>query len=112
MDKQTVPYIEDIAILLGIDDDSVNEWTKTHDEFSATIKRAKILQRKFLKQQGLSNKVNVSMAIFLLKANHRLIESRWTPEYEENDPVRYTSGPILVVSKIPENEIEHKKDML
>lgn len=71
-----IPYIEDVAIQLDVNDDTINEWSKLYEDFSATIKRVKLLQRKRLMEMGLHGKVNPSMAIFLLKANHDMIETQ------------------------------------
>jgi len=69
-----VPYGEELAIKLGIDDETILEWAKIHPEFSATVKGVKRLQRQRLQGLGLHNRVNPTMAIFLLKANHGFVD--------------------------------------
>jgi hypothetical protein len=69
-----IPFIEELAFQLGIDDDTLVEWTRKHNEFSAAIKRLKMLQRLRLQKDSLSRKVHPTSAIFLLKANHGFIE--------------------------------------
>jgi hypothetical protein len=72
--KQQVPYIEELALILNVNDDTLVEWAKEHDEFSATVKKLKTLQKLCLKRDALERKVHPTMAIFLLKANHGLSE--------------------------------------
>lgn len=73
-----VPYIEELSFRLDCDDETITEWAKKHEDFSATIKKVKKLQEMRLKQLGLSGKANPAMAIFLLKANHGLIKTSRT----------------------------------
>ena len=96
--KGQIPFIEDIALLLGVNDDTINEWSKAKSDFSATIKKIKLLQRMMLKRNGLEGKVNTTMAIFLLKTEHGMIE----PQYlrDRDDP---EEAIALVVSKAPES---------
>lgn len=74
--KHKIPFIQEISMRLGVNDDTLNEWCKVNRDFSATIKRVKDYQKMRLMDDGLSGKVNTSMAIFLLKANHGLIETQ------------------------------------
>jgi len=69
------PYIEELALELDLNDDTINEWTKKHSDFSATIDRLKILQRLHLKRGALEKKFQSNIATFLLKANHDLPDS-------------------------------------
>jgi len=69
------PFIEELAFELDINDDTINEWTKKHDEFSATIRRLKMLQRLCIKRGGLEKKMQSNMAIFLLKTNHEEVDT-------------------------------------
>lgn len=83
--KQSIPYIEELELELGVDDDQINEWAKrgadgTYDlsypriaEFYATIKDIKKLQRVRLLKETI--KPYPAGAIFQLKANHGLMES-------------------------------------
>lgn len=101
-EQTKLPKIEDICILLDVDYDTVEEWGKKYPDFSRTIKKVVKLQKGELIDDGLfgGKEVNASMAIFLLKANHGLIETekkilagvddrpidiRIVPEKPEND---------------------------
>lgn len=87
IEKGIFPTIEELAVeYLLIDDETVKEWTKVHEndteqlaktrrEFSATIKRLMTYQKRHLTVQGLGGKVNTTMAIFLLKVNHGYVET-------------------------------------
>ncbi|MDO8468696.1 MAG: hypothetical protein Q7S29_02975 [Candidatus Peribacter sp.] len=68
-----IPFIEELALRLNVNDDTVVEWCK-HKEFSATVKRLKTLQKLHLKKDALERKIHPTMAIFLLKANHETDE--------------------------------------
>lgn len=65
-----VPWIEELALKLDIDDDTIVEWCKDEakKEFSATIKKLMTLQQLRLSQLSLGK--NVVGPIFLLKVNH------------------------------------------
>lgn len=72
-----LPTIEGLAHRLGINTDTINEWTKTYEDFSAAIKELKERQKNQLINDGMygGKEVNSTMAIFLLKANHDMIET-------------------------------------
>lgn len=86
-----LPGVEDFAVYLGVDDDTINTWSKAREkdengnktkklkypEFSAAIKRLKSIQKRQLVNDGLYNKgANSIFAMFLLKANHGMIETQ------------------------------------
>jgi hypothetical protein len=72
-----LPTIEGLALRIGVDDDQLNEWGKIYPEFHAAIKDLKLKQKNQLINDGLygGKEVNQAMAIFLLKANHDMIET-------------------------------------
>jgi len=74
--REDVPFIEELALALGVDEDTIGNWGKKHPEFFGAIKRLKSKQRLGLQKQGLMNKINPTMAIFQLKCNHGFIESQ------------------------------------
>lgn len=75
-----VPYIEELAFRLSVHRETVMEWAKDnqegheHKEFSDTIKRIQDLQRLRL-QERVMGRYNPTGAIFLLKTNHKFIET-------------------------------------
>ncbi len=72
-----VPYIEELAFELEVDDDTIVEWAKIYPDFSATIKRVKQLQKVRLLDKTL-DKFSATGAIFQLKVNHAMIETNRT----------------------------------
>lgn len=76
-DVLRIPTIEGLARVLKIDTDTINDWVKHDDkkEFSVAIKKLKEAQKEKLMQLGLQGKYNPAMSIFLLKANHGMIET-------------------------------------
>lgn len=70
--SKSLPTIEGLALLLSVDDKTINYWTTVHPEFKKTIDDLKYKQKNQLMQGGLyeSHKVNPIFSIFLLKANH------------------------------------------
>ena len=78
-EQTKLPKIEEFCDQIGIDDDTAVEWQKKYpaSNFSAAIKRIRQLQKNELIDDGLfgGKEVNPGMAIFLLKANHGMIET-------------------------------------
>jgi DNA-packaging protein gp3 len=72
-----LPTIEGLALRLGIDDEQVSIYAKQHPEFSATIKELMMKQKNQLINDGAygGKDINSGMMIFLLKANHGMIET-------------------------------------
>lgn len=68
------------ARFIGVDTDTLVEWGKKYKDFSVALKRLDEAQQVQLMNDGLygGKEVNSSMAIFLLKANHGLIETSRT----------------------------------
>ena len=77
-----LPTIEGLAMKLGCNDEQISIWASQpgHEEFSATIRQLKFKQKNQLINDGLygGKEVNSPMAIFLLKANHGLVETTRT----------------------------------
>lgn len=70
-----VPYIEELALELGINDDTVVDWAKKYKPFSATYKKIQILQKLRLLNKTLE-KNSATGSIFQLKVNHNMIETQ------------------------------------
>jgi len=90
--QTSLPTIEGLALYLDLDDDNVNEYSKRYTQFHATIKRLKSKQKNQLIDDGLygGKEINAGMAIFLLKANHGMIETekRILVGGEDNKPIQ------------------------
>jgi hypothetical protein len=75
-EQTELPTIEGFANSIDVDPDTIDNWCKDHVEFFGAIKKLKCKQKNQLMNDGLygGKEVNQAMAIFLLKANHGLIE--------------------------------------
>lgn len=117
-DKE-IPFIEELALTLDVNDDSIVEWAKLHDEFSATVKKLKLLQKLRLKRGALEKWLHPSISIFLLKANHGMSEDekvtvepmtvkvRWAkPNPQTLDEAMYNKEEALSALEVAEKEIE------
>ena len=67
-----VPFLEEFASRIGVSTDSVKRWTEANKDFCWAIERIKDYQRMALITLGLKSP---AMLIFLLKANHGMIET-------------------------------------
>ena len=90
-EQTKLPTIEGLALYLGVNRDTIFEWTNVYPEFSDYIKKLASQQKDQLINDGMfgGREINASMAIFLLKAIHGL---------KENDPntlVQVNIKPIL-----------------
>lgn len=76
-EQTELPTIEGLAGKLGIDDEQVGIYAKQYPDFSATVKGLMNKQKTQLMNDGLygGKDVNATMAIFLLKTNHGMIET-------------------------------------
>ena len=87
-----IPFVEELALEIGVNDDTLVEWVGKHGEFSATVKRLKTLQKLHLKKGALERKLHPSIAMFLLKANHDVSEKAadfsLSKLYDESEPER------------------------
>lgn len=78
-----IPYIEELALRLGVDDTTLINWMNRKDDkeelvnpiFFATYKRIKTLQKLRLMKGSVTNKLNPVSSIFQLKVNHGMIET-------------------------------------
>lgn len=96
--RNTMPFLEDLALLFKVDEDTITNWKKKYKDFFGAIARINILQKKYLKKITIGN---YNGAIFLLKANHGMVETQHLQltGKEGEEPI------TLVVSRMPE-EIE------
>jgi len=62
-----LPTFEGFADSIDVDDDTVVEWTKVHNEFSAAYTRAKKKQERIWKVNGLQGLYNSQFAQFIGK---------------------------------------------
>jgi hypothetical protein len=75
-----LPSVIGLARFMQLHRETVTEYTKHagYEEFSDMIKELKQDQKLFLMEKGLEEEVNTTMAIFLLKTKHGLVEKSKT----------------------------------
>ncbi len=105
-----MPFIEELALELDLCDDTIVEWSKKHSEFSATVKRLKMLQKLYLKRGALEKRLHPSLAIFLLKANHGLTESPPDTQPEPMTVVVKYVGAAEVIDSIDKRHKEMSQE--
>jgi hypothetical protein len=87
-----LPTIEGFAAYVDVDPDTIGNWGDAFPEFFGAIKKMKARQKNQLINDGLygGKEVNQAMAIFLLKANHGMVEtSRMEVSGENGGPIQY-----------------------
>lgn len=62
-----LPFFNDFAKLVGVNDDTFQEWRKTYPEFSASYKNCKEKQKQFLITNGLNGNSPPAAFIFVAK---------------------------------------------
>ena len=87
--RKRLPTISGLANFLSINEETLYEWAKKYPKVAKTMERIRTLQKEKLLSDGFykGKKVNANMAIFLLKANHKLTEGE------------ITSTKIMIINK-------------
>lgn len=70
--EREIPFMEELALEIGVNGDTLVEWSKLHADFSAAIDSLKMLQKLCLQKGALKREYHSQMAVFLLKANHKM----------------------------------------
>ena len=72
-----LPTHEGFAIRINVSTDTIQEWKDKYEDFSVACKKMMNKQKNQLINDGLygGKEVNQAMAIFLLKANHGMMET-------------------------------------
>lgn len=104
-DKPFVPYKEELAIKMGIHSETLLEWGKKaefHPEITEALKTVEDYQKLRL-QQRVMGRYNPTGAIFLLKANHKFIETeKQILAGDRSEPVQIEI--VEEVKRLPDNE--------
>lgn len=97
-EQTQLPTIEGLAEYMFINPDTIYEWRDKHPEFSEAIKGLLAKQKAQLMNDGMygGKEVNSTMAIFLLKVNHGMIET-------EKQLIE-TKGEVLMIYKPEKNK--------
>jgi hypothetical protein len=115
-EQMSLPTLEGLAIYLDVTSETIRQWEKEHLEFSLTIKKITDLQKQQLMDDGMygGKEVNSTMAIFLLKVNHGMIETSRTELGGINgQPITIVAGkgflpPNTKIDTIEPEQIEGK----
>lgn len=101
--KEKIPTVEGFAYYIGVDADTINNWadkrTKegelVNPSFFGAVRKLKNFQKMKLINDGLygGKEVNSIMAIFLLKANHGMIDSTNVDLTSKGEKIK--ESPIL-----------------
>lgn len=87
--KTKVPFLEELELELDISRDTRVRWEKLHRRFSDTVYKVKTLQKLRLQQRVVYSAKNPYGEVFLLKANHDMMETEKRQIVGENgEPVR------------------------
>ncbi len=116
-----LPLIEELATsVLNVDEDTVTVWTRNAKneawmktqtpeqrrivlQFFSTYKKINTLQKMHLKIRGMGKKGTPAMEIFLLKANHGMVEtSRTEVTGLDGGPVELQAIQVMGSIKAPE----------
>ena len=75
-EQMSLPTIQGFSLWLGVNDDTLNEWSKHYPEFSATLERLRKLQAKQLIDDGIygGKEVNATIVKLLLQNTHGMKE--------------------------------------
>jgi succinate dehydrogenase flavin-adding protein (antitoxin of CptAB toxin-antitoxin module) len=81
-DKPAIPWIEELALIMDIDDETLTNWANKKDENSvfehpelyAIFRKLKTTQKFRLKQRALG-RFNPHGALYLLNADHKVIQT-------------------------------------
>ena len=72
--KVRLPTAEGLSIYIGVNVDTLYEWSKNHQEFSDSFASMVAEQKKRLIQEGLANNYNPTIAKLILSSNHGMRE--------------------------------------
>jgi len=75
-EQTKLPTKQGLALFLGVDDETLNEWAKIHKDFSATLKELMLTQADQLINDGIygGKEVNSTIVKLLLQNNHGMRE--------------------------------------
>ena len=93
-EQMSLPTIQGFSLWLNVNDDTLNEWSKKHKQFSATIERLKRLQAQQLIDDGIygGKEVNATIVKLLLQNNHGMKERTDTTTNDKDLPTPIYSG--------------------
>lgn len=103
INQTAIPYKEELCVLYDVWSDKISKWAHKHKEFRLALKKLEDKQKLALMSKGLQGTVNTAMSIFLLKANHGLMETD-RRELTGKDGEKLTGVVVEFVEKKNETE--------
>ena len=92
-ENDTLPTVCGYAIFLGVGEQTLRDWKKSHPEFSGSLDRLKTIQKNMLINRGLLGTYNPTIAKLILCANHGMKErSDYTSDESTLAP------PVIILS--------------
>lgn len=92
-EQTKLPTKQGLALFLGVDDETLNEWAKTYKDFSATLKELMLTQADQLINDGIygGKEVNSTIVKLLLQNNHGMKERTDLTTKDEHLPIQVVS---------------------
>ena len=84
--EDKVPFVKGFALIIGVDEDTLNNWGKRNKRFFGALKKLKLNSEVSLLNLGLKRKVDPNYSKFILAANYGYVETSKTIA-EGNQPV-------------------------
>jgi hypothetical protein len=106
--ENALPFVDELALILDVCDDTLLNWGKEHGEFLATLERLRKLQKVQLMKGGLNKAYQSNVVLFLLKANHGLDEKKKDKDRMESFKVEFVSPVKTIDQVIAEAEASRK----
>jgi len=74
VEDNEIPYLEELALSLGVSEWTLKNWEMSNPEFSEVFKLLKTTQKLDIKRKALTERVNPGIAKLLLSAEHDVVE--------------------------------------
>jgi len=98
------PTIEGLALELGVSSRTLYGWQDQYPEFFQAMGKIRDIQKHILQSDGLAGKLNVRMAIFLLKASHGLSDAPPPVHATQNNYMNISPEVLADAMKLLEKE--------
>lgn len=113
--KKSMPFLEELALRIDCTADQISDWQLRDKDFNQACKKIKDVQKILLQKGGLAGTFKQKMAVFLLKANHGMVETERIEHVGEQQPIVFniTRGQLNndIPQLIEEADIEPQKQL-
>jgi len=97
-----VPLIDGLALELGVHRDTINEWTRVHEDFSDIVKILKTKQSRTLKNGALNGTLKERSANLFLASQHGWVTRSEQEVVITDERVKHPDIIHLVAEPLPE----------